>query len=121
MKWLIVTGDDFGLHRGVTRGIIQAHRDGILTSASLMVNRPACRDAVALARECPALSLGLHLELDPDDSFLRYGLAMEQIHYNIDLVKPGITLAEFSEKAWRIPNAYAANRYLDFASARVCS
>jgi Xaa-Pro dipeptidase len=40
-----------------------------------------------------------------------YGLAMEQIHYNIDLVKPGITLAEFSEKAWRIPNAYAANRY----------
>ena len=68
MKWLIVTGDDFGLHRGVTRGIIQAHRDGILTSASLMVNRPACQDAVALARECPALSLGLHLELDPDDT-----------------------------------------------------
>ncbi len=33
-----------------------------------MVNRPACQDAVALARECPALSLGLHLELDPDDT-----------------------------------------------------
>src|SRR5260370_714144 len=29
-----------------------------------------------------------------------YGLAMEQIHYNIDLVKPGLSLAEFSEKAW---------------------
>ncbi len=40
-----------------------------------------------------------------------YGLAMEQIHYNIELVKPGISFAEFSEKAWRIPNAYAANRY----------
>lgn len=40
-----------------------------------------------------------------------YGLAMEQIHYNVDLVKAGISLAEFSEKAWRIPNAYAANRY----------
>ncbi len=40
-----------------------------------------------------------------------FGLAMEQIHHNIELVKPGITLAEFSEKAWRIPNAYAANRY----------
>jgi Xaa-Pro dipeptidase len=40
-----------------------------------------------------------------------YGLAMEQIHHNIDQVKPGITLGEFSERAWRIPNAYAANRY----------
>lgn len=40
-----------------------------------------------------------------------YGLAMEQIHYNIDLVRPGMTLGEFSEKAWRIPDAYAANRY----------
>ncbi|MBI1777486.1 MAG: aminopeptidase P family protein [Proteobacteria bacterium] len=40
-----------------------------------------------------------------------YGLALEQIHFNIDLVKPGLSLKEFSEKAWRIPNAYAANRY----------
>ena len=68
MKWLIVTADDFGLHQGINRGIIQAHRDGILTSASLLVDRPACQDAVARGRECPALSLGLHLELDPNDS-----------------------------------------------------
>ncbi len=40
-----------------------------------------------------------------------YGLALEQIHFNIDLVKPGLSLKEFSEKAWRIPNVYAANRY----------
>src|SRR5438046_10768352 len=33
-----------------------------------MGNRAACQDAVALADECPALSLGLHLELDPDDT-----------------------------------------------------
>src|SRR5437016_12993258 len=65
MKWLIVTGDDFGLHRGVTRGIIQAHRDGILTSASLMVNRPACQDAVPPARQWPGLSLGPHPGPDP--------------------------------------------------------
>ncbi len=44
-----------------------------------------------------------------------YGLAMEQVHANIELVKPGISLAEFSEKAWRIPDAYAANRYSSVA------
>ena len=40
-----------------------------------------------------------------------YGLAMEQIHANLELVKPGISLAEFSERAWRIPDAYAGQRY----------
>ena len=40
-----------------------------------------------------------------------YGLAMEQIHFNMELVKPGISFAEFSQKAWPIPEAYAANRY----------
>jgi predicted glycoside hydrolase/deacetylase ChbG (UPF0249 family) len=67
MKWLIVTADDFGLHTGVNRGIVRAHRDGILTSASLLVDRPASEEAVALGRACATLSVGLHLELDPDD------------------------------------------------------
>ncbi len=67
MKWLIVTGDDFGMTSGINRGIVQAHRDGILTSASLMVDRPACEEAATLGRENPALSLGLHLELDAID------------------------------------------------------
>src|SRR5437762_7908379 len=65
MRWLIVTADDFGITSGVNRGIVQAHREGILTSTSLMVHRPAAEQAAALARECPALSVGLHLELDP--------------------------------------------------------
>ena len=64
MKWLIVTGDDFGMTRGINRGFLQAHRNGILTSASLMVDRPACEEAAAFGRACPTLSLGLHLELD---------------------------------------------------------
>src|SRR5437899_10293154 len=67
MKWLIVTGDDFGMTPGVNLGIVEAHRLGILTSASLMVNRPASEAAAALARECPVLSVGLHLELSTDD------------------------------------------------------
>src|SRR5438093_682060 len=67
MKWLIINGDDFGASRGINRGIIQAHHDGILTSASLLVNRPASIEAAALARQHAGLSLGLHLELDAGD------------------------------------------------------
>ena len=69
-KLLVVTADDFGISRGVNRGIVQAHREGILTSTSLMVQRPAAVEAAALARECPALSVGLHLELDSGASDL---------------------------------------------------
>ncbi len=57
---LIVNADDFGLAAGVNAGIIEAHVNGILTSTSLMVDRPAAADAARLAREHPALSVGLH-------------------------------------------------------------
>lgn len=63
---LIVTADDFGISHGINRGVIEAHRDGILTSASLLVSRPAAEQAAAVGRACPALSIGLHLDLDPD-------------------------------------------------------
>jgi len=67
VKCLIVNGDDFGASRGINRGIVEAHEDGILTSTSLFVDRPASAEAAALGRQHPGLSLGLHLELDPDD------------------------------------------------------
>lgn len=40
-----------------------------------------------------------------------YGLALEQIHYNMAYLKPGLTFREISEKAWEIPGLYAGNRY----------
>ena len=67
MRCLIVNGDDFGASGGINRGIVEAHRDGILTSASLLVDGPASAEAAALGRQHAGLSLGLHLELDPDD------------------------------------------------------
>lgn len=60
---MIVNGDDFGLSSGVNRAIIKAHREGILTSASLMVNECAVDEAVHLALENPSLAVGLHLTL----------------------------------------------------------
>lgn len=63
MKRLVVTADDFGLAVEVNAGIEEAHRDGILTAASLMVGAPAAADAVARARRLPDLKVGLHVVL----------------------------------------------------------
>ncbi len=60
---LIVNGDDFGLSAGVNAGILQAYRDGILTSTSLLVNGAGTAEAVAIAHEHPGLAVGLHLAL----------------------------------------------------------
>jgi chitin disaccharide deacetylase len=63
VKRLIVTGDDFGLAVPVNEAIEQAHRKGILTTASLMVGAAAADDAVSRATRCPSLNVGLHLVL----------------------------------------------------------
>jgi hopanoid biosynthesis associated protein HpnK len=60
---LLVTGDDLGRSAAVNSAVARCHRDGILTSASLMVAEPAAAEAVALVRELPELGTGLHLVL----------------------------------------------------------
>ena len=60
---LVVNADDFGRSHAVNEAVLRAHEEGILTSASLMVNEPACDEAVALARAHPRLGVGLHLTL----------------------------------------------------------
>jgi chitin disaccharide deacetylase len=60
---LIVNADDFGFSQSINQAVIRAHREGILTTASLMVNEPAAEEAVRLARENPGLGVGLHLAL----------------------------------------------------------
>ena len=60
---LIVNADDFGRSRSINEAVIRAHREGILTTASLMVNGDAFEEAVALAKQHPTLGVGLHLTL----------------------------------------------------------
>lgn len=62
-RQLIVNADDFGQSHGVNRGVIQAHERGIVTSASLMVRWPAAVEAAEYAKQHPALSLGIHIDL----------------------------------------------------------
>ncbi len=60
MRALIINGDDFGVSPEVNSGILRAHRDGILTSASLMAAEAARDEAARIARDHPALDVGLH-------------------------------------------------------------
>ena len=64
---LIVNADDFGASAGVNRGILACHRRGIVTSASLMVTGRAAAEAVAMSRDWPGLSLGLHWDVVGED------------------------------------------------------
>jgi hopanoid biosynthesis associated protein HpnK len=63
IRRLIVNADDFGRSHSINAAVIRAHREGILTSASLMVNEIAFDEAVKLAKENPNLGVGLHLTL----------------------------------------------------------
>ena len=61
-RLLIVNADDFGLSPGVNAGIIEAHTHGVVTSTSLMVDRPGAEAAAELAHGHPSLSVGLHFD-----------------------------------------------------------
>ena len=63
MKNLIVNADDLGWTEGVNQGIAEAHRNGIVTSTSLLANGAAFASGVELARSTPGLGVGVHLNL----------------------------------------------------------
>lgn len=62
-KKLIITADDFGLSLPINEAVEQAHTQGILNTASLMVGEIAAKDAVARAKRLPSLNIGLHITL----------------------------------------------------------
>ena len=63
MRRLLINADDFGLTPGVNRAIVEAHTQGVVTSATLMANGPAFDDAVRRAKSTPRLSIGCHVVL----------------------------------------------------------
>jgi hopanoid biosynthesis associated protein HpnK len=97
-----VNADDFGRSRSINEAVVRGHREGILTSASLMANEPAFEDAVQLARENPRLGVGLHLTLLMGHA----ALAPDKI--------PGLVNArgEFSNRPAAAGLAYYFNRRL---------
>lgn len=47
-----------------------------------------------------------------------YKLAYEQVHHNMDIIKPGMSFRDYADRAWNIPAKYHANRY--YLSAHGC-
>lgn len=63
MKKLIINADDFGYCKGVNYGIIEAYKNGILTSTTMMANMPGFEQALELHEQYPGLGIGIHLTL----------------------------------------------------------
>lgn len=63
MRRLIVNADDFGLTPGVNQAVVELHRAGALTSATLMASTSHFQQAAALAQQNPSLGVGCHVVL----------------------------------------------------------
>lgn len=89
MKRLIINADDFGFTPDVNAGIIHAHRNGVLTSTTLMANGDAFEDAVRLARETPTLDVGGHMVLIQGNSLLSGRPFPEKLRHTISAIATG--------------------------------
>ena len=102
MRYLILNADDFGYSDAVNAAILRAHREGVLTSASLMVAEPGCEAAVETARQTPALGVGLHVAVTYDHALLPPRdiplLADAQGKFGADPLRVGLRYS-FSHKA----------------------
>ncbi len=67
---LIINADDLGMTGGVTDGILFAHRNGLVTSTSMMVNQPFSEYAAQQLSSVPDLSVGIHITLDQGSPIL---------------------------------------------------
>lgn len=73
---LVVNADDFGVSERVNDGIVQAHREGIVTATSLMAPGRAFAHAVRLLQSVPALDVGVHLTLVAEAPLLKRGSSL---------------------------------------------
>ena len=135
MKYLIVNADDFGASPGINRGIVEAHRHGILTSTSLLVKTPWSEQAAKLGRALPDLSVGLHadvmIELGPAsanfrrvreelrEQFRRFEELMGRLpthldsHHNVHRDPQALSLFQDLAEEYRLPlREHSPVRYL---------
>ena len=66
-RCVIFNADDFGQTPGITRGIMECHRNGVVTSTSLMVTSAGVQEAVEASKANPRLAVGLHFDLFGED------------------------------------------------------
>ena len=66
-RLLVVNADDFGLTDGVSRAVVRGHREGVVTSTSILAVARSFDLAASLVRDAPTLGLGAHLALVGED------------------------------------------------------
>lgn len=64
---LIVNADDFALTERVSRGILEAHQHGVVTSTSVLAVTPAFRRSISMLRDVPTIGVGVHLAVVGED------------------------------------------------------
>jgi hopanoid biosynthesis associated protein HpnK len=96
LRNLIVTADDFGAAVEVNQAVERAHRDGILSAASLMVSGAAAHDAVQRARTMSHLRVGLHLVLVEGKPVLPAHAVPDLVdssgHFRTDMARAGAAM-----------------------------
>ena len=93
MRRLIINADDFGLTAGVNRAIVEAHENGVVSSATLMANGRAFAQAVSLAQSTPRLGVGCHVVLVDGSPLLPH----MQVHSLLDRSRDSTGDARFRE------------------------
>ncbi len=113
-KLLIVNADDFGFTPDVNDGILEAHRNGILTATTLMAGGAAFEHAVQLARLNPSLDVGCHLIFIGGNSLLVSAAPSRLSPPASDVVRRRIRVYdEFVAQVRRILDSGVALTHLD--------
>ncbi|HTJ76368.1 MAG TPA: ChbG/HpnK family deacetylase [Acidimicrobiales bacterium] len=66
-RMLIVNADDYGLTEGISRGILHAHREGVVTSTSVIAIGPAYPKVSSWLADEDELGVGVHLAAVGED------------------------------------------------------
>jgi predicted glycoside hydrolase/deacetylase ChbG (UPF0249 family) len=92
MTRLIVNADDFGQTPGINRAVLELHKAGLLTSATLMARAAATDQAIEIARATPTLGVGCHVVLTDGEPILPPDQISSLLDPSTNLFIPSLTV-----------------------------
>lgn len=136
MKQLIINSDDYGRTPDISRGIREAHLNGVVTSTTCMMNIPTTAEDIAVAlKEAPGLALGVHLVLtmgrpvtsgssiaDENGNFFKYVPFIEHIpQMDMDEVKAELRaqIEAFIKAAGRKPTHIDSHHHSSYFAPKL--